>query len=132
MIVGMSAISGTSISLKFVAHLLRPGGTHTNAAFYNVDPANSFEFFPPKDNGVPRPSAFLERSLPSNLFPRLVVFYVPVRNGLTIIGYRVFALPDGRVFMVGGNQSIIYDIEAQTETILPDIPNGVQGTSQAS
>ncbi|EIM88141.1 glyoxal oxidase precursor [Stereum hirsutum FP-91666 SS1] len=95
----------------FDGSLMIVGGTHTNAAFYNVDPANSFEFFPPKDNGVPRPSAFLERSLPSNLFP------------------RVFALPDGRVFMVGGNQSIIYDIEAQTETILPDIPNGVQVTN---
>lgn len=34
--------------------------------------------------------------------------------------------------MVAGNQSIIYDIEAQTETILPDIPNGVQGIPQAS
>lgn len=31
--------------------------------------------------------------------------------------------------MVAGNQSIIYDIEAQTETILPDIPNGVQVTN---
>lgn len=34
----------------------------------------------------------------------------------------VFALPDGMVFIVAGNQSIIYDIEAKTETILPDIP----------
>jgi hypothetical protein len=45
-------------------------GTHVSAAFYNIDPENSFEFFPPKDGGVVRPSAFLERSLPANLFPR--------------------------------------------------------------
>jgi hypothetical protein len=45
-------------------------GTHVNAAFYNIDPENSFEFFPKKDGGKVRPSAFLERSLPANLFPR--------------------------------------------------------------
>lgn len=31
--------------------------------------------------------------------------------------------------MVANNQSIIYDIEANTETILPDIPNGVRVTN---
>lgn len=31
--------------------------------------------------------------------------------------------------MVANNQSIIYDIEAKTETILPDIPNGVRVTN---
>lgn len=41
----------------------------------------------------------------------------------------MFALPDGRVFMVAGNTSMIYDIEAQTETLLPEIPNGVQVTN---
>ena len=41
----------------------------------------------------------------------------------------IFALPDGKVFMVANNQSIIYDIEADTETILPDIPNGVRVTN---
>jgi hypothetical protein len=43
--------------------------------------------------------------------------------------FRVFALPDGKVFMVANNQSIIYDIEEQTETILPDLPNGVRVTN---
>ena len=43
--------------------------------------------------------------------------------------FRAFALPDGRVFMVANNQSIIYDIEANTETVLPDIPNGVRVTN---
>lgn len=31
--------------------------------------------------------------------------------------------------MVANNQSIIYDIERKTETILPDIPNGVRVTN---
>jgi hypothetical protein len=42
---------------------------------------------------------------------------------------RIFALPDGRVFMVANNQTIIYDIEKNTETILPDIPNNVRVTN---
>ena len=31
--------------------------------------------------------------------------------------------------MLANNQSIIYDIENDTETILPDIPNGVRVTN---
>ncbi|KAI0737793.1 glyoxal oxidase precursor [Daedaleopsis nitida] len=94
----------------FDGSLMIIGGTHVNAAFYNIDPENSFEFFPRKEDTV-RPSAFLERALPANLFP------------------RAFSLPDGTVFMVAGNQSIIYDIEKNTETILPDIPNNVHVTN---
>ncbi|KAG6884479.1 hypothetical protein C0993_010688 [Termitomyces sp. T159_Od127] len=82
-----------------------------NAATFHLTTTRCFEFFPPKDNGVARPSTFLERSLPVNLFPR----------GLS--------LPDGRVFMVANNQTIIYDIETETETILPDIPNSVRVTN---
>ncbi|KAF9467902.1 copper radical oxidase [Collybia nuda] len=95
----------------FDGSLMVVGGMHELQPFYNVDPVNSFEFFPKKDGGVPRPSPFLERSLPVNLFP------------------RVFALPDGKVFMIANNQSIIYDIEAGTETRLPDLPNGVRITN---
>jgi len=91
--------------------LMVVGGIHERTPFYNTDPVNNFEFFPPKDGGVPRPSAFLERSLPANLFP------------------RVFGLPDGRVLMIANNQTIIYDIEKNTETILPDLPNGVRVTN---
>ncbi|KAH9939364.1 glyoxal oxidase precursor [Epithele typhae] len=94
----------------FDGSLLIVGGTHVNAAFYNIDPENSFEFFPRKEDTV-RPSAFLERSLPANLFP------------------RAFQLPDGTIFIVANNQSIIYDIETNTETILPDIPNNVRVTN---
>jgi len=101
----------TSAIRIFDGSLFIVGGIHESTPFYNTDPASSFEFFPPKDGGVPRPSAFLNRTLPVNLFP------------------RIFALPDGKVFMVANNQSIIYDIEANTETVLPEIPNGVRVTN---
>ena len=48
------------------------GGMHEATGFYNTDPVNTYEFFPSKDGNVPRPSAFLKRSLPANLFPRKV------------------------------------------------------------
>ncbi len=54
----------------FDGSLMIIGGAHVNADFYNDDtPENSFEFFPRKEDAV-RPSAFLERSQPANLFPR--------------------------------------------------------------
>ncbi|KAJ6588898.1 glyoxal oxidase precursor [Mycena capillaripes] len=96
----------TSTARIFDGSLMIVGGIHESTPFYNTDPVNSFEFFPKKDGGIPRPSAFLERSLPVNLFP------------------RVFALPDGKVFILANNQTIIYDVETNTETILPDLPNG--------
>lgn len=107
------------------------GGIHEATGFYNTDPVNSFEFFPPKDNGVPRPSAFLQRSLPANLFPRYVM-HIPVgskRGLIASICCSIFSLPDGTVLMIANNQTIIYDVEKNTETILPDIPNGVRVTN---
>ncbi|KAF5352136.1 hypothetical protein D9758_009234 [Tetrapyrgos nigripes] len=97
----------------FDGSLMIIGGIKENTTFFNDKErsASSFEFFPQKDGGVPRPSEFLDRSLPANLFP------------------RSFALPDGKIFMVANNQTITYDIEEQTETILPDIPNGVRVTN---
>ena len=38
----------------------------------------------------------------------------------------IFSLPDGTVLMIANNQKIIYDVEKNTEIILPDIPNGVR------
>ncbi|KAF5352184.1 hypothetical protein D9758_009227 [Tetrapyrgos nigripes] len=97
----------------FDGSLLIVGGIHNSTPFFNDKErsASSFEFFPKKDGGVPRPSEFLNRSLPANLFP------------------RAFALPDGKVVMIANNQTIIYDVEEQTETILPDLPNGVRVTN---
>jgi len=104
------------------------GGIHESTPFYKTDPVNSFEFFPPKDDGVPRPSPFLERSLPANLFPRYVI-YIPVGFGRALIASirrSIFSLPDGTVLMIANNQTIICDIEKNTESVLPDIPNGVR------
>ncbi|THU97944.1 hypothetical protein K435DRAFT_857172 [Dendrothele bispora CBS 962.96] len=36
-------------------------------------------------------------------------------------------LPDVKVFMVANNQLIVYDVEASTETILHELPNGKYG-----
>ncbi|KAJ7241477.1 glyoxal oxidase N-terminus-domain-containing protein [Mycena rebaudengoi] len=95
----------------FDGSLMIIGGSVNATPFYNVDPVNSFEFFPSKDGGVPRKSPFLARTVPANLFP------------------RGFALPDGTVFIIANNQSIIYNIETQTETILPPLPNGLRVTN---
>ncbi|KXN92583.1 hypothetical protein AN958_04793 [Leucoagaricus sp. SymC.cos] len=95
----------------FDGSLMIVGGIHEGTFFYNVDPVNNIEFFPPKDGGIPRPSDFLARTVPANLFP------------------RALALPDGKVFMAANNQTMIYDIETDTETRLPDIPNGIRVTN---
>ncbi|KAF5364756.1 hypothetical protein D9758_009335 [Tetrapyrgos nigripes] len=103
----------TSTVRTFDGSLMIIGGIMVNTPFFSTQnlSASTFEFFPQKDRGVPRPSAFLDRSLPANLFP------------------RGFGLPDGKVFIAANNQTIIYDIETNTETILPDIPNGVRVTN---
>ncbi|THV04609.1 glyoxal oxidase precursor [Dendrothele bispora CBS 962.96] len=97
----------------FDGSLMVIGGSNNQSSFWNTPDLaeNSIEFWPSKDGGVPRPSEFLERTIPVNLFP------------------RVFALPDGKVFVVANNQSMIYDIETNTETPLPDLPNGVRVTN---
>lgn len=59
----------------FDGSLLIVGGMHEDTPFFNTDPALSFEFFPPKES-TPRPSEFLKRSLPANLFPRCVYVYL--------------------------------------------------------
>ena len=117
-----------SISPIFSILQIVVGGIHEATPFYNTDPVNSYEFFPPKDGGVPRPSAFLQRSLPANLFPRQVKFELGcVRNWFPL--NRTFALPDGTLLIIANNQTIIYDVENNTETILPEIPNGVRVTN---
>ncbi|KAJ7918213.1 glyoxal oxidase precursor [Mycena leptocephala] len=58
--------------------------------------------------GTVRPSQFLLDAEPVNMFP------------------RSFVLPSGRVFVIANNITMIYDIETNTETRLPEIPNGVR------
>jgi hypothetical protein len=56
----------------FDGSLMILGGDAVLTPFYNVAPdaRNNYEFVPPKDGGVPRPSPFLERTMPANMFPR--------------------------------------------------------------
>ncbi len=104
------------------------GGTRFATAFFNNDPVNSIEFFPPKDGGVPRPLDFLARALPANLFTRYVIYHDRGKR-LLMFTVSVLALSDGKVIMAANNQTIIYDVETNTETRLPDIPNGVRVTN---
>ncbi|KAF8205654.1 glyoxal oxidase precursor [Mycena galopus ATCC 62051] len=86
------------------------GGSNTGL-FYNTNPTaeNSFEFFPSRPGeGTVIPSQFLQDAEPVNMFP------------------RSFVLPSGKVFMIANNITMIYDIETNTETRLPDLPNGVR------
>ncbi|KAI0344362.1 hypothetical protein BDW22DRAFT_1355743 [Trametopsis cervina] len=91
--------------------LLVIGGIHQATVFYNTDPENSYEFYPPRGDGSVIHSPLLERTLPANLFP------------------RAFALPDGKAFIISSNQTIIYDFDKNIETRLPDLPNGVHTTN---
>lgn len=119
----------TSSVRIFDGSLMIIGGSSIQSNFYNTAPENSFEFFPRKEQTV-RPSAFLERALPANLFPGYVQMTLHGMPDLpNLYMNRIFALPDGTIFMLANNQSIIYDIEANTETILPDVPNGVRVTN---
>jgi len=68
----VAAVPGSEVFWLMIYFQMIVGGTHEAVAFYNIDPVDSFEFFPPKDGGVPRPSEFLARSGPANLFPRYV------------------------------------------------------------
>ena len=56
---------------------------------------------------------------------------IPRKSALTLFAslLSIFALPDGKVFMIANNRSVIYDVETDTETPLPDIPNGVRITN---
>ncbi|KAJ7264929.1 glyoxal oxidase precursor [Mycena haematopus] len=75
-----------------------------------IPDGNSIEFFPsrPGEQGTVIPSQFLLDAQPVNLFP------------------RSFVLPSGKVFVIANNITMIYDIETNTETRLPEIPNGVR------
>jgi len=57
------------------------------------------------------------------------VIHLPLgsqRVFIASIRCSIFSLPDDTVLMVANNQTIIYDVEINKETILPDIPSGVR------
>ncbi|KAJ7136302.1 glyoxal oxidase precursor [Mycena crocata] len=90
------------------------GGSNVNT-FYNTGPItrDSIEFFPSRlgEQGIVRPSQFLLDAEPVNMFP------------------RSFVLPSGHVFIIANNITMVYDIETDTETRLPDLPNGVRAAN---
>jgi hypothetical protein len=74
----------------------------------------SYEFYPPKNingfNGLKIPSQFLVDTLNGNHFPVMVY------------------LPDGTIFVAANQKAMILNWKTNTETRLPNIPNGVRIT----
>jgi hypothetical protein len=99
----------------FDGSILVMGGTPAGD-FETTPQANSpsYEYFPKRGSGAVINSPLLARTVPANLFPIAI------------------PLPDGTVFISSNNQSIIYNTETNTETRLPDIPNGVRIASPFS
>ncbi|KAF9028782.1 copper radical oxidase [Hymenopellis radicata] len=95
------------------------GGSMINGFINNASIINpTYEFFPSKNingfNSVQIPSQFLHDSLNANHFP--IMMY----------------LPDGTIFVAANEKAMILDWKTNTETRLPDIPNGVRITSPFS
>ncbi|KAK0192258.1 glyoxal oxidase N-terminus-domain-containing protein [Armillaria mellea] len=95
-------------------------GGSVGAAYINSDSINNptYEFFPPKNinghNGVQIPSQFLLTTLNGNHFPIMIY------------------LPDGTIFVAANQDAMIFNWQANTETALPGIPNGVRVSSPFS
>ncbi|KAF9028787.1 copper radical oxidase [Hymenopellis radicata] len=97
------------------------GGSMEQAYINNASINNpTYEFFPSKNingiasNGIQIPSQFLHDTLNGNEFPIMVY------------------LPDGTIFVAANQNAMILDWKTNTETRLPDIPNGVRITSPFS
>ncbi|KAL4260898.1 Glyoxal oxidase [Pleurotus pulmonarius] len=89
------------------------GGSTANGFITNATINNpTYEFFPPKNingfNGVQIPSQFLLDTLIANQFP------------------NVLALPDGNLFIAANQQAMLFNWKTNTETRLPNVPNGVR------
>ncbi|KAJ7291038.1 glyoxal oxidase N-terminus-domain-containing protein [Mycena rebaudengoi] len=74
----------------------------------------TMEYYPAKDingfNGLPIPSPFFVETLPHNTFP------------------HVFSLPSDKLFVAANNQAMLLDWHTNTETRLPNFPNGQRVT----
>ncbi|CAE6500679.1 unnamed protein product [Rhizoctonia solani] len=83
------------------------GGSWTNSEAINNP---TYEFYPPKNihghNGLRIPAQFLKDSLPHNMFPHVIL------------------LPDNRLFIAANDKSMVFNWETNTESRLPNIPNG--------
>ncbi|KAG8713414.1 hypothetical protein FRC08_013276 [Ceratobasidium sp. 394] len=87
------------------------GGAY-GGGWTNFDALNNptYEFYPPKNingyNGLQIPSQFLKDSLPHNMFPHLM------------------QLPNNDIFVAANNMAMTFNWQTNTETRLPNIPNG--------
>ncbi|KAM0749961.1 copper radical oxidase [Meredithblackwellia eburnea MCA 4105] len=84
---------------------------------YNNAPATdnpTFEYYPPKGDGLQIYSKFLHDALNTNLFP--VIYF----------------LPGGNLFVAANTMAMIYNMKTKTESRLKTIPNGVRVTYPAS
>ncbi|KAG8692449.1 hypothetical protein FRC08_009769 [Ceratobasidium sp. 394] len=83
------------------------GGGWTNFEALNNP---TYEFYPAKNihgyNGLRIPSQFLKDSLPHNMFPHLM------------------QLPNNDIFIAANNMAMTFNWQTNTETRLPNIPNG--------
>ncbi|KAJ8514651.1 hypothetical protein ONZ45_g7827 [Pleurotus djamor] len=89
------------------------GGCMADVYMNNASTNNpTYEFFPPKNingfNGLPIYSQFMVDSLNANLFPAM------------------WSLPNGRIFAVSNQLTMLFDWKTNTESRLPSIPNGVR------
>ncbi|CEQ39253.1 SPOSA6832_00785 [Sporobolomyces salmonicolor] len=85
---------------------------HPNNANSTDNP--TFEYYPPKGNGLQIYSSFLHDALNSNLFPVM------------------YTLPNGYVFMAANQMAMLYDTVNNVEHRLKKFPNGVTITYPAS
>ncbi|KAG9027629.1 hypothetical protein FRB95_007563 [Tulasnella sp. JGI-2019a] len=88
------------------------GGSQTSSGWTNTVALaqNDYEFFPAKNingyNGLPIPSQFLLDAMPHNLYPHM------------------FTLPNQNLLVVANNLAMYLDWQTNTETRLPNLPNG--------
>ncbi|KAG9121648.1 hypothetical protein FRC07_002318 [Ceratobasidium sp. 392] len=87
------------------------GGAY-GAGWTNFEQLNNptYEYYPPKNinghNGLYIPSQFLKDSLPHNMFPHMIL------------------LPSNKIFVAANKKTMLLSWQTNTETRLPDLPNG--------
>ncbi|CEL55069.1 Galactose oxidase OS=Gibberella zeae (strain PH-1 / ATCC MYA-4620 / FGSC 9075 / NRRL 31084) GN=GAOA PE=3 SV=1 [Rhizoctonia solani AG-1 IB] len=87
------------------------GGAY-GGGWTNFDALNNptYEFYPAKNihgrNGLQIPMQFLIDTLPHNMFPHVIL------------------LPNNQLFLAASNKAMLFNWETNTETRLPNLPNG--------
>jgi hypothetical protein len=99
------------------------GGIHERTFFHSVDPVNS--------SHQRMTASYIRLNFWLGACQRtcsLGILKISLYNDKILMS-SFFALPDRRVLMIASNQTIIYDIEKNPATTLPDIPNDVRVTN---